>query len=299
MAKLDISKLAERLAQLSKGNSGGGSSMGFITINDGRNVVRLLPKRDNDETSLFGEQEVFVHYGVGKSETNKNGTMVVCPTTYGDDKACPVCELAAELRKLSKKKDDSYDKQARQVQRKKRVYYNAVSRAEDLNSYKYDEGQKKWFNKDGEEESPIKVLGTGVGVYRDILGIICDPEYGDITDFEEGLDVIITKSGTGFNTEYDVKTVRKESLAIPDDAPAELKSGWKEALHDLSSLAKVKTYSEIASIMDGSDPEPEPEPDVDAGTDNLPPKQTADTPDSGDDDALQKEIQAALARKRK
>jgi hypothetical protein len=296
---LDISKLAERLAQLSRGNNNSSSSMGFINIKDGRNVIRLLPKRDGDETSLFGEQEVFVHYGVGKSETNKNGSMVVCPTTYGDDKACPVCELAAELRKLSKKKDDSYDKQARQVQRKKRVYYNAVSRAEDLNSYKYDDGQKKWFNKDGEEESPIKVLGTGIGVYRDVLGIICDPEYGDVTDFSQGLDLIITKSGTGFNTEYDVKTVRKESFAIPEDAPEELVTGWKELLHDLSSLAKVKTYSEIGSIMDGGESTPEPEPDVDEGMSNLPPKSNQTVDSSDDDDALAKEIQAALARKRK
>lgn len=296
---LDISKLAERLAQLSRGSNNNSSSMGFINIKDGRNVIRLLPKRDSDETSLFGEQEVFVHYGVGKNETNKNGSMVVCPTTYGDDKACPVCELAAELRRLSKKKDDSYDKQARQVQRKKRVYYNAVSRAEDLNSYKYDDGQKKWFNKDGEEESPIKVLGTGVGVYRDVLGIICDPEYGDVTDFSQGLDLIITKSGTGFNTEYDVKTVRKESFAIPEDAPEDLVKNWKEYLHDLSSLAKVKTYSEIASVMDGGDTTPEPEPDVDAGMSNLVPKGSDPTVGGSDDDDLAREIQAALARKRK
>jgi hypothetical protein len=295
---LDISKLAERLAQLNRGGNNSNSSMGFISIKDGRNVVRLLPKREGDETSLFGEQEVFVHYGVGKSETNKNGSMVVCPTTYGDDKKCPVCELAAELRRLSKKKDDSYDKQARSSGRKKRVYYNAVSREEDLNSYKYDADKKKWYNKDGEEESPIKVLGTGVGVYKDVLKIICDPEYGDITDFNDGLDVIITKSGTGFNTEYDVKTVRKESPAIPDDAPAELVKGWKEALHDLSSLAKVKTYSEIAATMDGGS-EPEQE-EVDDAMDNLPPKGSDLTVGGGDDDdALAKEIQAALARKRK
>lgn len=293
---LDISKLAERLAQLNRGGGNNSSSMGFISIKDGRNVVRLLPKRAGDETSLFGEQEVFVHYGVGKSETNKNGSMVVCPTTYGDDKKCPVCELAAELRRLSKKKDDSYDKQARQVQRKKRVYYNGISREEDLSSYKYDADQKKWFKGD-EEESPIKVLGTGIGVYKDVLKIICDPEYGDITDFDNGLDLIITKSGTGFNTEYDVKTVRKETPAIPDDAPAELLESWKEALHDLSSLAKVKTYSEIASVMDGG-VEPEQD-DVDDAMDNLPPKGSDLTVGGGNDDDLAKEIQAALARKRK
>ena len=124
---LDIAKLAERLAQLDKNDNRESSGMSFLNIKDGRNVLRVLPAREGAD--VFYE-EAWVHYGVGKSKDNKNGTMIVCPTTHNENAKCPVCELSSELKKLSSKKDDSYDKQARSIYRKKRVYYNAISRDE-------------------------------------------------------------------------------------------------------------------------------------------------------------------------
>lgn len=284
--KLDISKLAERLAQLNTKNNTGGSSLDFITIKDGRNLIRVLPPKDGAE---WFAKEVFVHYGVGKKGDNK-GTMVVCPTTYGDDKPCPVCELSRELYNLSKKKDDNYSKQAREIGRKKRVYYNAINRAEDLSVYEKNE-EGKWINKDsGEEERPVKVFASGIGVYKDIMGIIVDPEYGDITDATVGLDLIITKSGTGFNTNYDVKTVRKESAIGFED--------WEECLNDLESLGKIKTYDEIASIMSGEDI---PSTKEDADENDTTPDNTNSTPaeDTEECDDLQTEIKNALNRRKR
>jgi hypothetical protein len=299
MAKLDIAKLAARLGELNKPRGGSGGGMGFLSLKDGRNVLRVLPPKGDADFY----QEVFVHYGVGKSEDNTNGHTVTCPTTHGEDKACPVCEVVKELYKLSKKKDDSYEKQARQLGRKKRVYFNAISRDEKLNAYyKKDD---KWFTKvDGEEkeQTPVKVLGTGVSIFKAILGLIVDPEYGDVTDETEGLDLIITRTGSGFSTEYDVKTVRKESPSIPEDAPEGLQEEWKGMLHDLTNLAKVKTYEEIEALMNGEDvPEPKDE-DVDDQMSNLKPKDDVeasnDTPADEPKDDLQAEIEAALRRKR-
>lgn len=295
--KLDIGKLAERLSQLNS-NSGGGnnSSMDFITINDGRNVIRVLPPADNMDS--FAE-EVWVHYGVGKTEENKKGTMVVCPKTHGEDKPCPVCELSSQLKQLSKKKDDAQDKQARSYYRKKRVYYNAINRAEDLSIFekREEDGKEVWYNTEsGEKESPVKVLGTGIGVYKDIISLIIDPEYGDVTDAEEGLDLIITKTGSGqFNTKYDVKTVRKESGIGFDD--------WESAMNDLKPLAKAKTYDEICAILDGKDPNAssDTQADADDATENLPIKDKEEAnsePSEAEDAELQAEIQAALAKRR-
>jgi hypothetical protein len=224
--------------------------------------------------------------------------MVVCPKTNGEDKPCPVCEASAELKKLSKKKDDAYDKQAKGLYRKKRVYYNAINRADDLSLYEQreEDGKQVWYNTEsGEKESPVKVLGTGIGIYKDILGLICDPEYGDVTDADEGLDLIITKSGSGqFNTNYDVKTVRKES-AVGFDL-------WEEAMNDLKPLLKAKTYDELIAIMDGEDPNANKNVDEDAddASDIIPDKKEDEQEDnSGSDDALQAEIQAALKRRKK
>lgn len=307
MAKVDISKLAQRLAELnSNNNSGSSSSMNFLTINDGRNVVRVLPPVDEDK--MFYE-EVWVHYGVGKTKENKNGTMVVCPTTHKEGAKCPVCELSSEFKKLSNKKDDSYDKQARAIYRKKRVYFNAINREEDLSVFEYQgEGEDaKWVNtKTGEDESPVKVWGAGVGIFKAILALIVDPEYGDVTDADEGLDLIVTKTGSGqFNTKYDVKTVRKNTdIGFPE---------WESAVNDLSQLTKAKTYEEIAKIMLGEE-EDTPEPtddeikealsnmeDKSSSTDEEETKpSTQEDTSSSEEDDVEAEIRAAiLARKNK
>ncbi len=300
--KLDISALASRLKELDdNSNRGGGSNIGFISIKDGRNVIRVLPPRDDMDSFAV---EVWVHYGVGKTETNKKGTMVVCPKTHGEDKPCPVCDASSELKKLSKKKDDPYDKQAKNLYRKKRVYYNAIDRADDLTKYEQreEDGKQVWYNTEtNEKDSPVKVLGTGIGVYKDILKLIIDPEYGDVTDADEGLDLIITKSGSGqFNTEYDVKTVRKES-AIGFDL-------WEESLNDLKPLMKARTYDELVALLNGEDPSNNQnvDDDVDDAMGGLPDKGSASTDEGtdestgdADEDAVAAEIRAAMERRKR
>jgi len=288
--KLDVNKLMGRLKELNESSGGQNNGMSFLSIKDGRNVVRILPPSDNMES--FGE-EVWVHYSVGKSSSNKNGTMVVCPKTKDENAKCPVCEASKELWNLSKKKDDDYQKQAKQLNRKKRVYYNAIDRAVDLSLFELreEDDKKVWYNTEtNEKESPIKILGTGVGVYKDLIKLIVDPEYGDVTDPKEGLDIIITKSGSGqFNTEYDVKTVRKESAIGMDD--------WEEHLNDLEPLTKAKTYDEILTIMEGGEPTESSE-DESKGDDQDDSADTGTEGGSGGDEDLEDEIQAAIQRRR-
>lgn len=292
---MDIAKIAERLAELNS-KSGKSGGMGFLKIEDGRNVVRILPPAD--ENDMFYE-EVFVHYNVGKTD-EENGTMVVCPKTEGENKKCPVCELVAHFKKLSNKKGDKYDKMAGDLWKKKRVYYNAIAADEKLDDYKKDE-EGKWVSKEsGNAGSPVKVMGSGVGILKDLMNTIVDPEYGDVTDPETGLDIIITKSGTGMKTNYEVKTVRK-------DTPIRF-AEWKECLNDLKSLIAHKTYAEIEEIMTGeSKDEEEDTPDKDEPEVEVthkhkePDKAPVDEPDSEEDadDEIEKAIAARRARKNK
>jgi hypothetical protein len=221
--------------------------------------------------------------------------MVVCPKTANENNPCPACELSKELYGLSKKKDDDAMKQAKSFNKKKRVYYNAIDKADVLADFELredpqDKDKQVWFNKKtDEQESPVKVLGTGIGVYKDLIKIIIDPEYGDITDPEEGLDVIINKSGSGqFNTEYDVKTVRKESAIELAD--------WEQHLNDLSVFTKYKSYDDIAAMMSGEEVSDE---EIDEATSNLPEKKVDTSEDAGEEDGdIQSDIQKALeARK--
>jgi len=307
MGKLDVSALAARLTELNSnsGGSGSGGGISWLNLKDGRNVIRILPPKGD---GVFAK-EVFVHFGVNKNEENKKGTMVVCPKTHGDNKPCPVCDVVAEMRKLSKKKDDKFDKLARELNKKTRVYYNVIDRADDLSTFEKKEvdGKEKWFNADDEEETPIKVFGSGIGIYKALLALIVDPEYGDITDEDEGLDIIITKSGTGFNTKYEVKSVRKESPIGFDN--------WEEESHDLNPLAKAKSYDEIEAILNGEEPE-EGEKEEEEEEDDKPKKDSkkvkvekeekeeeeenseSEGSSDGDGDDLSAEIAAKLAARK-
>lgn len=291
MAKLDIAKLAGRLAELNAPRESSGEGNSYIAINDGRNVVRILPPKD--DKSEFAV-EAWVHYNVGKTANNK-GTLVVCPRTVDEKAYCPVCELSSQLKKMSSKKDDTYDKQAKEVYRKKRVYYNAIDRTDDLTKFEYrveEEGKPgRWYNTDtGKPESPIKVLATGIEVYKKIIGFIIDPEYGDVTDPESGLDIIITKSGSGqFNTNYEVISARKESVVGF--------KGWEKHLNDIAALAVPKPVSEIEALMEGKTTTPSDganikSPEIDHDADKP-----VDISEPEEDDT-ERAIQEALARRK-
>ena len=131
---------------------------------------------------------------------------------------------------------------------------------------------------------------------KDLIKLIIDPEFGDVTDPVDGLDVIITKSGTGFNTEYDVKTLRRNSPVGFNE--------WEESLLDLKPLQKCKTYQEIQAIMDGKKDESD---DGDENTHAASeaatapksnPEPTPPTAPATSDDSLEDEIQAAIARRK-
>lgn len=269
-----LDKVAERLKEL---NSGGSNKMDYAKVKDGRNVFRILPGATEDD---FFAEEAFVHYSVG-AEGNNKGFTAICPTSRGDHHKCPICDHARQVKALSKAKDDEYDKLARSLFRKKRVYMNVIDRSLDLSQFTFEDGKWKNVGTDTDlPQSPVQILSTGVSVYKSILGIMSDPEYGDITHPTEGLDVIITKSGTGFNTEYDVKTVRKES-------PIGLEN-WKEGLSDLSVLSKSKSYDELKAMLDGSPSSSESDTQ---GSNDVAPTPNVNAPTEDDINA---EIQRAL-----
>lgn len=281
---MDISKLADRLSELnaSSGGSGGGG-MDFYNIKDGRNVMRILPPAEGRD--MFFE-EVWVHYGVGKTADNSKGQMVICPKTHGENKPCPVCELSDEYFQKSSKKGDKFSKMSGEIRKKKRVYYNVLPKDDDFDIDGFKLEGDTWVNADGEEESPVKVMSTGVMVLKQILGIIVDPEYGDITDPEIGLDAIITKTGSGFDTAYETRTKRKDSPIGFDQ--------WKEALTDLTRLTKEKSYDELMGLLTGEVVEPE-DKEEDKAQEYVP----APATDSVEDNDLENDIKAALARRQK
>lgn len=181
-------KLAALMKHLKTADIGAGNSS-FLDLKDGRNIVRILPEVGEME---FFYQPVGVHY-MGKNR-------VYCPafTTEGQ-RDCPICELVSNLYRAG---DPASKKIASKIRVTKRFWMNAIDRSN--------------------EKAGALILTIGPMVFGAVANLINDPEYGSVYDIENGTDIIIEKSGSGIDTEYQTTPRRNASYMLvynKDTAP--------------------------------------------------------------------------------
>lgn len=227
MGKLNMEAMKAKLD--SESRSGNYNNAEYDKLKQGKNVRRILwPKGDSD--SFYSEG--FLHFNLGED----GNTVVTCPKTFGSKERCPICEYVEELQK-SKNKEDA--KLASKLKATRKIYVNTISR-------------------DDDEETP-KVLPIGVTVLKGLLEAICDPDYGDITDPDEGRDVTITRKGEGMKTEYSVLIKPKASIVSDELSASEI----EDEMTDLDSLFVKKSYEELQDILNGESLEDDDEDEED------------------------------------
>lgn len=206
----DYRKVLDRLNQQSK-RGGGGKD--YLELEQGKNIVRILPAHPHMEAFY---EEVYYH----RRNVGKKSLSVICLNhgdSDGDD--CPVCTSLEELRNSKDKTDRKLFGEQRP---KPRFFMNAIDR----------------------KDNTLKILACGITIMKDVLGFVTDEEYGDILDPQEGTDLIITKSGEQLDTEYSTKARRNSSPALDDeDALSEL-IGTNAKNTKLFDLTEVKTQFE-------------------------------------------------------
>ncbi|BAK53006.1 single strand DNA binding protein [Bacillus phage SP-10] len=213
---LDIEKYKKRLLESQERSSGGGGDMTFFNIKEGRNVVRILPPKVEDG-DIYSECKI--NYNLGP---NKDRQAVSRKSAgFADD---PVEELIQELESSGDKDDAKY---AKKLKPRMRYYFNVINR-------EATEGD--------DDFEKVLVMGCGTTVFEGVLGLIVDPDFGDITDPEEGYDVIITRKGKGMKTEYKVTGRPKQTPIGVDD--------WEEQLHDLEKLTKPRDAEAIEHLLE-------------------------------------------------
>lgn len=227
MGKLNMEAMKAKLD--SESRSGNYNNAEYDKLKQGKNVRRILwPKGNSD--SFYSEG--FLHFNLGED----GNTVVTCPKTFGSKERCPICEYVEELQK-SKNKEDA--KLASKLKATRKIYVNTISR-------------------DDDEETP-KVLPIGVTVLKGLLEAICDPDYGDITDPDEGRDVTITRKGEGMKTEYSVLIKPKASIVSDELSASEI----EDEMTDLDSLFVKKSYEELQDILNGESLEDDEEDEED------------------------------------
>jgi hypothetical protein len=219
--KTDLDKALEGLNEVGRGD--------FWTPKEGKNIVRILPWTD---VFFF---KAMLHYGM-KAPGGGRETAYPCLAMY--DKECPAC---AFHEKLSESGSPGRMKLAQRVRQVTKYYVNVLDRSR--------------------PQDGIRMFGFSSKQMRTLRGFLEDEDYGDITDVDEGKDVVITREGTGFtNTSYEIRVRAKPT-------PLDFEN-WEEQIHNLSEVVKEvndsfmrKRVEELKGTIGKKDEDEDEEPD--------------------------------------
>jgi hypothetical protein len=211
---LDISKLKSRLNSLSNTNQ---KSNLIWKPKPGKQVVRIVPYKYAPDNPFI---ELKFHY-------NLNGKSYLSPDSFG--RPDPIVEFSNRLKKTGDKEDW---KMGKKMEPKMRTFAPVIVR--------------------GEENEGVKFWGFGKQVYQELLSIISDPDFGDITDLTSGRDIVVEfktgdESGKSF-PETNIRVKPNTSVAV-DPNNSSLLEALKTQVNILDLFPEL-SYDELKDIMD-------------------------------------------------
>ena len=195
---MDLNAIKKRLSQLQTTNN---RTSSLWKPQPGKTQIRIVPYSFNKDNPFI---ELFFHY-------NLNNRSYLSPISFG--RPDPIEEFAQKLKGSGNKEDYQL---AKKLEAKMRTFAPVVVR--------------------GEVRKGVRFWGFGKTVYKELLSIIADPDYGDITDPVNGRDVVvefITAEESGASFPKTNIRVKPNQTAISDDPDV---------------LELVKTQQEISEI---------------------------------------------------
>jgi len=150
---IDLAKMKAKRDALE--NRGNGKSA-FWRPEDGEQTIRLVPTADGDPFKEF-----WFHYNLGK-----NPGFLSPKKNFGEDD--PLNDF---IRQLYKEGSDESVKMAKNLNARQRFFSPVIVR--------------------GEEDQGVRLWGYGKTAYKELLNLVLNPEYGDITDVDDGTDLVI------------------------------------------------------------------------------------------------------------
>jgi hypothetical protein len=210
---IDLKKMKAKMAAAQ--NNGKGGKSDFWKLTEGEHTVRILPSEDGDPF-----KEYHFHYNVGK----QNGFL--CPKrNFGDD--CPVCNFATKL--FNQGDTESID-MAKKMFARQRFFSPVMVR--------------------GEEKAGVRVWGYSKTVYQELLSLVLNPDFGDITDADEGVDLLLKYAkDPGMLYPKTSLTPRRKSSPLCEDEDADCQELISN-VPDFDTLFERKTTEEVGAILD-------------------------------------------------
>jgi len=187
---LDLDAIKAKLTELQTSSGGNRNSDVFWKPPTGKSQIRIVPYAF-DKSNPF--QELYFHYDIGKKT-------MISPSSFG--RPDPVLEFAEQLKSTGDKEDW---KMGRKMEPKFRCYAPVIVR--------------------GQESEGVKFYAFGKKIYSELLGVITDPDYGDITDLSGGRDVTIERiepDKEGGYPSYNVRVKPNTTPATEDKNVADM-----------------------------------------------------------------------------
>lgn len=213
---IDLNKMRAKLEALQ--NRGQKKESAFWKPQDGEQTIRIVPTPDGDPF-----KEYWFHYNLGK-----NPGFLSPKRNFGIDD--PLNDFVRQL--FNEGTDDSI-KMAKSLMARQRFFAPVLVR--------------------GEEEKGVRIWGFGKMAYQELLNLVLNPEYGDITDIETGTDIVL-KYGKPAGAQFPQTslTPRRRTSPLCDDAVggpdrcAEL----LDSIPGFDDLFLRKTPEEIQVMLD-------------------------------------------------
>jgi hypothetical protein len=211
---LDLAKVKSRLEAL---KNQGTKSTHLWKPSPGKQVVRIVPYAHNTENPFI---ELHFHY-------NMNGKTYLSPSSFG--RPDPIVEFA---NRLKQSKDKEEWKRGRALEPKMRTYVPVLVR--------------------GLEHEGVKFWGMGKSVYQELLSLIADPDYGDITDLKGGRDIVVEfKTAEETGKSFPETSIRVKPNTSPAFDPSDKNILDKvKNQKNVTELFPELTYDELATAMD-------------------------------------------------
>ena len=210
---MDINAIKNRLNQLQTTTS---TKNSFWKPEPGKTQIRIVPYKFNKDNPF---SELFFHYQF------ENKTFI-SPVSYG--RPDPINEFSTKLKSTGVKDDWIHGKR---LEPKMRTYVPVVVR--------------------GQEAEGVKFWGFGKTVYQELLSIIADPDYGDITDPINGRDITVEKmTPAEAGNQYGKTTIRVKPNQVPlTDNKDQLKKLFDSQV-DLNELYTEPSYDDLKEVLD-------------------------------------------------
>ena len=209
---INLDKIKERKVALE--NRGGGKSS-FWRPQDGESTIRIVPTADGDPFKYF-----WFHYNLGD-----NPGFLSPKKNFGEDDP-----LDSFVRKLFNEGTEDSIKMAKNLMARQRFFSPVIVR--------------------GEEDQGVRMWGYGKTVYEQLINLVLNPEYGDITDPDAGTDLLLHYGKpAGAQFPQTKLTPRRRPSALCETSDEQC-AEWLDTIPDLETLFERKGPEEVGAMLD-------------------------------------------------